>query len=135
MSQKLQKSFEILSEKNETLKRLDKLKDEFLANTSHELRTPLNGMIGIAESMIDGATGEITTLQQKNLLMISHSGHRLLELVNDILDFAKLKNQTIELQLKAVGKHSIVDVVLAFSQSLVGEKDLQLINSIPDNFP
>ncbi|MEM6399335.1 MAG: ATP-binding protein [Cyanobacteria bacterium P01_D01_bin.116] len=135
MAHKLQDSFNILEEKNQTLKRLDKLKDEFLANTSHELRTPLNGMIGIAESMIDGATGEITSLQQKNLLMISDSGHRLLELVNDILDFAKLKNQTIELQFKAVGIHSLVDVVLAFSQSLVAKKDLQLINSIPDNLP
>ena len=135
MAHQLHESFETLEEKNEKLKRLDKLKDEFLANTSHELRTPLNGMIGIAESIIDGATGEITPLQQKNLLMISHSGHRLLELVNDILDFAKLKNQTIELQLKAVGIHSLVDVVLAFSQSLVGSKDLQLINSVPDNLP
>ncbi len=135
MAHQLQESFEKLEYKNEKLKRLDKLKDEFLANTSHELRTPLNGMIGIAESMIDGATGEITSLQQKNLLMISHSGHRLLELVNDILDFAKLKNQTIELQLKAVGIHSLVDVVLAFSQSLVGGKDLVLINSVPNNLP
>ena len=67
--------------------------------------------------------------------MISHSGHRLLELVNDILDFAKLKNQTIELQLKPVGIYSLVDVVLSFSQSLVGGKDLQLINSVPDNLP
>ena len=135
MAAQLHNSFEILEEKNENLKRLDKLKDEFLANTSHELRTPLNGMIGIAESMIDGAAGEITALQQKNLLMIAHSGHRLLDLVNDILDFAKLKNQTIKLQLKAVGIHSLVDVVLSFSQSLIGGKNLQLINSVPDNLP
>ncbi len=135
MAHQLHQSFETLEEKNEELQRLDKLKDEFLANTSHELRTPLNGMIGIAESMIDGATGEITPLQQKNLLMIANSGHRLLELVNDILDFAKLKNQSIELQQKPVGIYSLVDVVLAFSQSLIGSKDLKLINSVPSNLP
>ncbi|BAY86442.1 adenylate/guanylate cyclase [Calothrix parasitica NIES-267] len=135
MSHKLHESFEYLEEKNEELERLDKLKDEFLANTSHELRTPLNGMIGIAESVIDGATGEITPLQQKNLAMIAGSGHRLLGLVNDILDFAKLKNQGLELQQKPVGIYSLVDVVLAFSQSLVGGKNLKLINSVPDNLP
>ncbi|MEO0933930.1 MAG: ATP-binding protein, partial [Cyanobacteria bacterium J06641_2] len=135
MSHELHESFDYLEEKNEELERLDKLKDEFLANTSHELRTPLNGMIGIAESVIDGATGEITPLQQKNLSMIAGSGHRLLELVNDILDFAKLKNQGLELQQKPVGIYSLVDVVLTFSQSLVGDKNLKLINSVPDNLP
>ncbi|MCJ8280059.1 MAG: ATP-binding protein, partial [Rivularia sp. ALOHA_DT_140] len=135
MAHQLHESFESLENKNQELERLDKLKDEFLANTSHELRTPLNGMIGIAESMIDGAAGEITPLQQKNLSMVAGSGHRLLELVNDILDFAKLKNQGIELQQKSVGIYSLVDVVLAFSQSLVGEKDLKLVNSVPDNLP
>ncbi len=135
MTHQLHQSFEDLEEKNQELERLDKLKDEFLANTSHELRTPLNGMIGLAESIIDGATGEITALQQKNLSMIASSGHRLLELVNDILDFAKLKNQGIELQQKPVGIYSLVDVVLSFSQSLVGNKELELVNSVPDNLP
>ena len=133
MAHQLHESFEDLEEKNQELERLDKLKDEFLANTSHELRTPLNGMIGLAESIIDGATGEITALQHKNLSMIASSGHRLLELVNDILDFAKLKNQGIELQQKPVGIYSLVDVVLSFSQSLVGDKELELVNSVPDN--
>ncbi len=71
MAAQLQASFHSLEAKNAELQRLDKFKDEFLANTSHELRTPLNGMIGIAESMIDGATGKLTELQERNLWMTS----------------------------------------------------------------
>jgi signal transduction histidine kinase/class 3 adenylate cyclase/ActR/RegA family two-component response regulator len=124
---------EELERKNEALQHLDELKDEFLANTSHELRTPLNGMIGIAESMLDGATGKLSELQQKNLLLIAQSGRRLAALVNDILDFSKLKHKTIELQLKPVGMREIVEVVLNLSQPLIKNKNLQLINAIPSD--
>ena len=126
---------EELERNNEALQRLDQIKDEFLANTSHELRTPLNGMIGIAESMLDGATGQLSELQQKNLLLIAQSGHRLASLVNDILDFSKLKHKTIELQLKPVGIREIVEVVLNLSQPLIKNKKLQLINAIPTDLP
>ena len=135
MAKQLQESFAALESKNADLQRLDKLKDEFLANTSHELRTPLNGMIGIAESMIDGATGETTEIQRKNLLMIALSGHRLSNLVNDILDFSKLRHKNIELQLKPVGMREIADIVMMFSKSLVCRKNLQLINNISPDFP
>jgi len=124
-----------LERKNESLERLSQLKDEFLANTSHELRTPLNGMIGIAESMIDGATGQLSELQRKNLSLIFQSGHRLANLVNDILDFSKLRHKTIELQLQPVGLREIAEVVLPLSQPLIKNKELQLINAIPKDIP
>ncbi|PSB29377.1 guanylate cyclase, partial [filamentous cyanobacterium Phorm 46] len=135
MASQLQTSFVTLENQNQELQQLDKLKDEFLANTSHELRTPLNGMIGISESMIDGATGTLSEIQQQNLSMIASSGRRLNELVNNILDFAQLKNHKLELQLHSVGLRSIVEVVITVSQSLTGTKNLQLINSIPADLP
>ena len=135
MARQLQESFVTLESKNADLQRLHQLKDEFLANTSHELRTPLNGIIGIAESMIDGATGELSEQPIKNLLMIAQSGHRLTTLVNDILDFSKLKHKSLELQLKPVGLREIVEVVLTLSRPLIGKKDVQLINNIPANLP
>ncbi|MGK7900347.1 MAG: ATP-binding protein [Hormoscilla sp.] len=133
MAAQLQESFATLEAKNQELQRLHQLKDEFLANTSHELRTPLNGMIGIAESMLDGAAGPVSELQKRNLLMIAQSGGRLANLVSDLLDFSQLKHQKIELQLKPVGIREIAEAVISLSQSLVGNKDLQLINAIPED--
>ncbi len=124
-----------LAEANAELQRLDQIKDEFLANTSHELRTPLNGIIGIAESLIDGATGSLSPQTCFNLNLIVSSGRRLSNLVNDILDFSKMFHKNIELQLKPVGLREIVEVVLNLSQPLIGYKELQLINGIPDNLP
>ncbi|GAB4183178.1 MAG: hypothetical protein Fur006_19880 [Coleofasciculaceae cyanobacterium] len=116
---------------NVELQKLDQLKNEFLANTSHELRTPLNGIIGIAESLIDGATGELPQVTRSNLALVVSSGRRLSNLVNDILDFSQLRHKTLELQLKPVDLHSITEVVLTLSRPLIGNKNLQLINAIP----
>lgn len=131
----LRNSEEALKQANLDLKHLDRLKDEFLANTSHELRTPLNGIIGLAESLIDGAAGAVTSLQQKNLGMIVYCGYRLVHLVNDLLDFSKLKHKTIELQLKPIGMREIAEVTLSICQPLIGTKSLKLINGIPAEVP
>jgi two-component system, sensor histidine kinase ChiS len=135
MANQLQQSFASLEGKNGELQRLDKLKDEFLANTSHELRTPLNATIGIVESMLDGATGLLSDLQRKNLFMVAQSGHRLSNLVNDILDFSKLQHNTLELKIQPIGLREIVEIVLTLCQSLIGNKNLQLINAVSPNLP
>ncbi len=135
MASQLQESFTSLQAKNEQMRRLDKLKDEFLANTSHELRTPLNGTIGIAESMLDGATGDLTPLQRKNLGWIVQSCYRLNALVNDILDFSKLKHKQLELQRKPVGIREMVEAILTLCQTLVSKKNVQLVNAISPHLP
>ncbi|MCB1157827.1 MAG: hypothetical protein KDK45_10010, partial [Leptospiraceae bacterium] len=79
-----------LEEQNEKLRTIDKIKDEFLANTSHELRTPLNGIIGITESLMDNNSGELSLSAKNNLKIIHHSGKRLYNIINDILDYSKI---------------------------------------------
>ncbi len=133
--QELAEAKKRLETKNQELHHLDQLKDEFLANTSHELRTPLNGIIGIAESLIDGATGELPTTTQSNLQLIVSSGRRLASLINDILDFSKLRHQTLELKLTPVDLRAITEIVLTLSQPLAHQKNLQLINAIPEDLP
>lgn len=121
-----------LGEKNQELVRLDQLKDEFLANTSHELRTPLGGIMGIADSLLAGVAGPVNQTMRGNLRLISYSGRRLASLVNDVLDFSKLRNQDIELRRRAVELSSVIDVVLALSSTLVGNKKVKLTNKVPE---
>ena len=117
------------------LMQVDKLKDEFLANTSHELRTPLNGIIGLAESLMDGAAGELPQKAVHDLDMVVTSGKRLADLVNDILDFAKLNNQGMELFTKPIDLHAIVEVVITLLEPLVAKKDLKLVNGVSMALP
>ncbi len=120
-------------EVNERLRKTDKLKDEFLANTSHELRTPLNGIIGIADSLIDGAAGPQTKKGVYNLGLISSSGRRLSNLVNDILDFSKLRNRDLQLRLSPVDLYASVDVILNLSKTLMHGKAIELVNAVPSD--
>jgi signal transduction histidine kinase/ligand-binding sensor domain-containing protein/HPt (histidine-containing phosphotransfer) domain-containing protein/BarA-like signal transduction histidine kinase len=120
---------------NIRLTRVDKLKDEFLANTSHELRTPLNGIIGLAESLIDGVAGQLPEKANHDLSMVVASGRRLSNLVNDILDFSKLKNHGLQIYTSAIDINSMVDVVFTLSRATLKTKDIELINNIAKDFP
>ncbi|MDX1696478.1 MAG: 7TM diverse intracellular signaling domain-containing protein, partial [Ketobacteraceae bacterium] len=116
----------------ENLHRMDRLKDEFLANTSHELRTPLNGIIGLAEATLHGRN-KLAPDTQKNLQTIVASGRRLGSLVNDILDSSKLRHQDIELSPKAIDVRTLGDVVLTLSRPLLEGRIIELTNDIPEN--
>ncbi len=118
------------------LKQVDKIKDEFLANTSHELRTPLHGIIGIAESLLDGVAGAFNDTAKKNLSMIVNSGKRLNTLVNDILDFSRMEKEDYNLNLEIVDLHEITEEVVFLSNPLVGKKSVKLMNKIEESgFP
>ncbi len=122
-----------LNEENVALQRLDKLKDEFLANTSHELRTPLHGIIGIAESLAAGAAGPLPERAMNHIAMIGASGKRLASLVDDILDFSKLRHEEIALRRQAVDMHQSVEVVTTVLRPLWQAKSLRLDNYLPVN--
>ncbi len=135
MATQLKNSFETLETKNQELKKLDRIKDEFLANTSHELRTPLNGIIGIGEFLLGEPTQNLNTTITSNLTMIVSSARRLSNLVNDILDFSQIRYNRLELQIKAVDVFVLVETVVTLNLLVSKNKSLQLINAIPKNLP
>ena len=124
-----------MEEKNFALSRMDRIKDEFLANTSHELRTPLSGIIGLTESLLDGVAGPLPSKAVTDLSMVVASARRLALLVNDILDFSLLENHDINLQKKAVDLRSLADIALALSNPLARNKGLETVNAIPPETP
>lgn len=117
------------------LRQIDKLKDEFLANTSHELRTPLNGMIGLAESLKGGYYGELPEPAKLDLDLIVSSGKRLSHLINDILNFSLIKKGQLIIHPAPVDLHALVTVVLALSRPLIGKKPVALANLVPKDMP
>lgn len=100
-----------LAESNVALYEANKVKGEFLANVSHELRTPLNSIIGFAEVMqetLEGRTGPMDEKRQRYASNIIVSSRRLLDLINDLLDIAKIEAGKMTLRL---AKASITDTL------------------------
>jgi PAS domain S-box-containing protein len=79
-----------------------RLKTEFLANMSHELRTPLNAIIGFAELMHRGKVGPVSAEHKEYLGDILTSSTHLLQLINDVLDLAKVESGKMEFRLESV---------------------------------
>lgn len=84
-------------------------KTGFLANLSHELRGPLGIILNGAELMIDGLCGEISETQRETLAMVKESGEHLLDLVNDVLDYAKVEAGKIVTKPVEIGVAALLD--------------------------
>ena len=134
-NQELEQHLIVIKKQNEELQLANKLKDEFLATTSHELRTPLHGMIGIAEAMISGANGPIGANHRYQLDIIVNSGQRLASLVDDLLDYHKMRYGSLAIERSAVSLTSATQLVLDLSQHLLGNKKIRIINQVLEPIP
>lgn len=79
-----------LAESNSQLREMDRLKDEFLANTNHEMRTPLSAIIAFTELLLDDRTGKLNEVQKDYLNEINDSSRELLNRINCFLDLSKI---------------------------------------------
>lgn len=111
---------------------LNKLKDEFLANTSHELRTPLHGMISITESILHGSDGQINHKQKENLTLVVTSGKRLANLVNDLLDYSKIKYNDIKLDKKSISIEKVIQLVFDVYANILVDKSIIFNNKVTE---
>ena len=120
---------------NEQLRELDKMKTQFLANMSHELRTPLNSIIGFSRLILKGIDGPINPMQEEDLTSIYNSGQHLLNLINDILDLAKMDAGKMALVFDRVDLNELCQSVLATAKGLVKNDRIELVWNVQQGLP
>ncbi len=135
LARRFSQAFTSVEDLSRRLVKMDKIKDEFLANTSHELRTPLNGIQGITEAMLRGSEGNLNEGQRQSLSIIALSSRRLANLVNDILDYSCLKHSDIKLNLKPLRIKGIVETTIHELQQLYDPGKITISHTLPDNLP
>jgi len=109
---------------------LSRLKSEFLANTSHELRTPLNGMMGFLKLVLDDMTDDPEE-QTEFIEEAYRSAVHLLNIINDILDVAKIESGNMELDFEPVNLAELLEHLRDFTHSQVQAKGLSFKIEIP----
>jgi PAS domain S-box-containing protein len=119
-----------LGEKNIDLENAARAKNSFLANMSHELRTPLNGILGFSELLADGLPGPVNAEQKEYLVDILNSGQHLLQLINDVLDLAKVEAGKMDLHLEPFSLATAVDQVCSVAFPLVQKKNIKLVKNL-----
>ncbi|HEY9827192.1 MAG TPA: GAF domain-containing protein [Stenomitos sp.] len=126
---------QLLTQRNEELARATRLKDEFLANMSHELRTPLNAILGMTEGLTEKVFGSINDRQQKALATVNSSAMHLLDLINDILDVAKIESGHIQLECASTPVTPLCLSSLTFVKQQAFQKRIQIETHIPNGLP
>jgi len=115
-----------LAEQNLLLQEATLIKSEFLANMSHELRTPLNAIIGFAELMHLGKVGPVSPQHKEYLGDILTSSRHLLQLINDILDLAKVESGKIEFHPEKVDFNKVIGEVCDILRTLIAKNKISL---------
>ncbi|GAC1685891.1 MAG: hypothetical protein NVS9B3_04220 [Gemmatimonadaceae bacterium] len=117
------------------VEKANKLKSDFLASMSHELRTPINALIGYTALMLDRLYGELTPQQEEGLTRIRSSAQHLLELINDILDLARIEAGKMPVHFEEFSVSDVLTEVTDQLEPLVHKKGLAFTRTIADGIP
>jgi len=134
LSRQLSKDYALTQKQSGELRKLDKMKDDFLARVTHELRTPIHGMTGILDAFRMGDFGPMAERQKYHLGLLEASSKRLLAMVNSILDFSHLKKHQLVSEPQPILLKEAVDFILPafFSQLAPG---VALVNHVSEEVP
>ncbi len=115
-----------LAKANEELKTLDELKTQFFANISHEVRTPLTSIISPVESMYHGDAGDLNLEQRKLIGQMYRNSLKLLDMINQMLDFSKFEARRMQLRLSNIDLDETVRDIVTIFEDITERKGIHL---------
>ena len=118
--------FREIEEKSQQIEAANRHKSEFLANMSHELRTPLNAIIGFSEILIDPSLQTTADERTQFLGDVLGSGKHLLNLINEVLDLAKVESGTMELHVEPAFLQDVFETIQHTMRPLATKKAIEL---------
>ena len=110
-----------------------KAKTGFLANLSHELRGPLGVILNAVEIVSGGMCGEVSELQKKTLDMVQKNGNHLLDLINDVLDYAKIEAGKVTPKIETLSSIDLINDISKLLATQIVAKKHKLIKNLPEN--
>lgn len=124
-----------LDERADSLRRADEVKSKFLSNMSHEFRTPLNSILALSRLLLDRADGDLTSEQELQVTFIRKSAESLSELVNDLLDLAKVEAGKTEIRPGAFEASELFGALRGMLRPLLLTTALNLVFDEPTDIP
>jgi signal transduction histidine kinase len=116
-----------IEEKAERLRKADEMKSRFLSNTSHELRTPLSSIRALTQVLLDRMDGPLTAEQERQVTFIAGAAGDLSELVNDLLDLAKIEAGKVEITMAPVDVGQLFSALKGMLRPLTRDARTELI--------
>jgi len=125
-----------LNDKADFLQRASELKSHFLSNMSHEFRTPLNSILALSQILIDRMDGDLTPEQEKQVTFIRRSAQDLTDLVNDLLDLAKVEAGKVTIRPTAFSVESLFAALRGMLRPLLAQNSsVSLVFEDPVGIP
>lgn len=105
-------------------------KSQFLSQMSHELRTPLNAILGFSQLIATNSAEPLTSSQEQGVNEILKGGKHLLDLINEILDMARIETGNLSLSVEDINLNDLVEELLALSYPMARNKQVELYNYV-----
>lgn len=121
-----------IEEKAERIRKADEMKSRFLSNTSHELRTPLSSIRALAQLLLDRMDGELSVEQERQIKFIASAANDLSNLVNDLLDLAKIEAGKVQISVAPIDIGNLFSALKGMLRPLAQNPNVELHFVVPE---